>query len=89
MALGAAQRRIFWMVLREVLMLGCIGLAIGCFAVWQTTTFLKSFLFGLKPDDPLTLGAAAAILIVCATLAGYAPAWRASQVEPITALRHE
>jgi hypothetical protein len=60
MALGAAQRRIFWMVLSEVLLLAGVGLAVGLTATWETTAFLKSFLFGLKPDDPLTLGAAAA-----------------------------
>jgi macrolide transport system ATP-binding/permease protein len=43
----------------------------------------------LKPNDPLTLVAAAAILIACAALAGYAPAWRASRIDPMTALRHE
>jgi macrolide transport system ATP-binding/permease protein len=89
MALGAARRRIVWMVLREVLLLGAVGVLIGSAAVWETTTFLQSFLFGLKPNDPLTLGTTAAILIACAALAGYAPAWRASRIDPMTALRHE
>jgi len=89
MALGAARGQIVWMVMREVLAMAGVGLLIGSAAAWQTTAFLKSFLFGLKPDDPLTLGAAAAILILCAFLAGYAPARRASRVEPMIALRHE
>ena len=89
MALGAAQRRIVWMVLREVLLLGGVGLVVGLTATWETTAFLKSFLFGLKPDDPLTLGAAAPILIAAAMLAGFVPAWRAARIDPMAALRHE
>ena len=89
MALGAARWRILWMVLRQVLILGGVGLLIGSVAVWETTTFLKSFLFGLKPNDPLTLACAGALLVGCAILAGYAPAWRASRIDPMTALRHE
>jgi macrolide transport system ATP-binding/permease protein len=89
MALGAERQRIVRMVLSEVLILGGAGLVVGMAAVWETTAFLKSFLFGLKPDDPLALGGAVAILTACAILAGYAPAWRASRIDPMTALRHE
>jgi predicted permease len=89
MALGAARRRIVWMVLREVLVLAGAGLAVGFAAVWETTVFLKSFLFGLKPTDPVALGVSVAILIACALVAGYAPAWRASRIDPMVALRHE
>jgi macrolide transport system ATP-binding/permease protein len=89
MALGAARAKIVWMILRQVLLLGALGVAVGLIAVWETTTFLKSFLFGLQPNDPTTLFGAALILAVCAILAGYAPAWRASRIEPIVALRHE
>jgi macrolide transport system ATP-binding/permease protein len=89
MALGAVRRRIVWMVLREVLVLAIIGLGVGFIAVLETTAFLKSFLFGLQPNDPLALTAAAAILIACAFLAGYTPAWRAARIDPMVALRHE
>ena len=89
MALGAMRSNIIWMIIWEVLVLAGIGLIVGLAAVWQTTTFLKSFLFGLKPNDPWTLCAAAALLIACALLAGYAPAWRAACVDPASALRHE
>jgi ABC-type lipoprotein release transport system permease subunit len=58
-------------------------------AVWETTAFLKSYLFGLQPNDPMTLAGAVAILAACAILAGYAPAWRASRINPMVALRHE
>jgi predicted permease len=89
MALGAERTRIIWMVLRQVLLLGSIGLAIGFIAVWQTTAVLKSYLFGLQPNDPITIAGAVAILAACAILAGYAPAWRASRINPMVALRHE
>lgn len=89
MALGAARTRIVWMVLRQVLLLGGIGVTLGLIAVWETTTFLKSFLFGLQPNDPATLIGAAVVLSACAILAGYAPAWRASRIDPMAALRHE
>jgi predicted permease len=89
MALGAERRRIIWMVLRQVLFLGAVGVLIGMAAVWETTAFLKSYLFGLQPNDPMTLAGAVAILSACAILSGYAPAWRASRIDPMTALRHE
>jgi ABC-type antimicrobial peptide transport system permease subunit len=89
MALGAVRRSIIWIVLREVLVLAVIGLALGFLMALETTAFLKSFLFGLRPNDPLALAAAAAILIACALLAGYTPAWRAARIDPMAALRHE
>jgi ABC-type antimicrobial peptide transport system permease subunit len=72
-----------------VLLLGGVGLVVGLAATWETTAFLKAFLFGLKPDDPWTLGAAAAILMAAAMLAGFVPAWRAARIDPMVALRHE
>jgi macrolide transport system ATP-binding/permease protein len=89
MALGAERRRVLWMVLREVLTMGCIGLTIGLAAAWETTAFLRSFLFGVKPNDPVVLGGAVAMLIACAIGAGYGPAARAARIDPIAALRHE
>ena len=89
MALGAMKRRILWIVVSEVLILGIIGLVIGFGALWELTTYLKSFLWGLAPHDPLTFAAAALILITCTVLAGWVPAWRAARIDPMAALRHE
>lgn len=89
MALGAERQRVMWMVMGEVLALGAAGLAIGLAGAWEATAFLQSYLFGVKPNDPLTLCGAAGILIGCTVLAGYGPAARASRVDPMTALRHE
>jgi predicted permease len=89
MALGATRRRVVWMILREVAALSAFGLVIGLAAAYQTTTFVKSFLFGVKPNDPLAIGGSVAILIACALLAGYLPAFRASHIDPMAALRNE
>jgi macrolide transport system ATP-binding/permease protein len=89
MALGATRGLVVWMVLREVITLTIFGLAIGVAAAYQTTTFLKSFLFGVKPNDPVTVATSIGILVICALLAGYVPALRASRIDPMAALRNE
>jgi macrolide transport system ATP-binding/permease protein len=89
MALGAERRGIIWMVLREVLALASAGLLIGLAAAWETTHFLAPLLYGTKPNDPQAISLAVAILIAAALAAGYTPAWRASRIDPMTALRHE
>jgi len=89
MALGAERRRIIWMVLREVFALGAAGLAIGLAVAWVSTRFVESFLFGVKRHDPLALVASVLLLLAVAFVAGYAPAWKASRIDPMAALRHE
>jgi macrolide transport system ATP-binding/permease protein len=89
MALGAQRRRLMWMVLREVLTMALIGLALGLTAALAATRLVESFLFEMKPNDPAALTAAAVGLLAAAVLAGYGPAWRASRVDPWTALRDE
>jgi predicted permease len=89
MALGAERRRLLWMVLREALALGVAGLAIGLPAALAASRFVQSFLFQMKPNDPLALGLASATLVAAALLAGFGPAWRASRIDPWTALRDE
>ena len=77
------------MVLRDVLALVLAGAIIGLCLAWATTRFLESFLFGLKHNDPLVLSIAIVCMAVAAALAGYAPAHRASRIDPMLALRHE
>ncbi len=89
MALGAERHKIIWMVLREVLALAAAGLAIGLAVAWAATKSVESFLFGLKRNDPLSIGVSVLALVSAASLAGFAPAWKASRIDPLVALRHE
>ena len=89
MALGAQQSRVLRMVLQEVAILIMIGLAVGLGAALATTRFVASFLYGVEPNDPWTLSLAAAVLALAAALAGFVPARRASNLDPMAALREE
>ena len=89
MALGAEQKMILWMVLREVLLLAAIGMAVGFFAAAASTRLIRSMLYEVSPNDPITLVFAGAVLLSVATLAGYLPARRAARLDPMTTLREE
>ena len=89
MALGAQRGAVVWMVLRRVLLLAALGLAISLPAALSASRLVKSFLFDTQPNDPGTLALATVVLITAVILAGYAPARRASRIDPLAALRHE
>jgi len=88
-ALGAQGSDVMRMVMRDTLLMILIGLAIGLGASIMVSRLIASLLFGLSPNDPLTIGLAASALAAVALLAGYLPAARAARVEPMVALRHE
>jgi putative ABC transport system permease protein len=88
-ALGAGRRDVLWMVLREGLLLGAVGGAVGLAAAFALTRLLASFLFGVTATDPLSFVLAATFLVVVVLAASYLPARRASRIDPITALRAE
>jgi predicted permease len=88
-ALGASRTRVVGLVLREATLLLALGLVIGAgFAIWAGRA-AASLVYGMKPGDPLTLGAAVALLALVALAASYAPASRASRLQPMDALREE
>ncbi len=89
MAVGARRGAVVWMVLRRVLILVAVGLAISVPAALIGSRLVKSFLFETQPNDPGTLVVAGGILLSAAMLAGYAPARRASRIDPLAALRSE
>ncbi len=88
-AMGAQRSAVLWMVLRHVLLLAAAGLAISVPAALSTSRLVKSFLFETQPNDPRALALAGIVLLIAAILAGYAPAWRASRIDPLSALRNE
>ena len=88
-ALGARQGQVVGMVLREAGWLLVAGVAAGLALSLIAGRSANSLLFGLKPYDPLTLGAAVAVLAAIAGLASFVPARRASKVDPMVALRYE
>ena len=74
------------MVFRESLTLVAIGLAIGLPVVAAVSRLIGTMLFEVSPTDPATVAAAMLVLLVVGASSGYLPAWRASRVDPLTAL---
>jgi len=89
MALGAHMRDVLRIVLAQSLQLLAIGLCIGLPVAFVLTRLLAQWLFGVTPLDAVTYTSVALILILVALAASYAPARRAAQVDPTTALRYE
>jgi ABC-type antimicrobial peptide transport system permease subunit len=89
MALGAARTTVIRSVLREALFLGLLGIAIGLPMTLGVVRLLASFLFGVAATDPFTFAVSTSILATVSLIAGLIPAWRASRVDPMVALRHE
>lgn len=89
MALGANQRQILAMILGGGTRLAGLGILIGAVGALGLTRFIRSFLYGVSPSDPLTFTAISLILAGVALLASYVPARRAMRVDPNTALRYE
>lgn len=88
-ALGANRRDVLSMVMTEGLAMTVIGVAAGIVAGIGLTHWIASFMYGVKPTDPLTFASVSALLIVVASLACCVPALRAMRVDPVVALRHE
>ncbi len=92
MALGADRSRVLKMILRQGMTLTLIGITLGLGGAYVLTRYLESLtsmLFGVKPRDPLTYAATAALLIAVSLIACFVPARRATRVNPMVALRCE
>jgi len=89
MALGADARRVRGMVLRQVAMMTRVGRVIALAAALALGRTAQSLLFGLAPHDPVVVIGSVVVLTLVALAAGFLPAYRASTVDPIKALRYE
>jgi ABC-type antimicrobial peptide transport system permease subunit len=89
LALGTGRASLLKLVLREVALLTALGVAIAIPVALAVTRLVRSELYGIVPNDPLSIAAAALVLASVALLAGYIPAERATRVDPLTALRYE
>ncbi|HEY8520841.1 MAG TPA: FtsX-like permease family protein [Gammaproteobacteria bacterium] len=89
MALGATRSRVLRLALRHVLALGLAGVAIGLPLAMLASRSVERFLWGVSSTDPIALAGSGIAVLLAVALAGYAPARRASKVQPMTALRTE
>jgi putative ABC transport system permease protein len=89
MALGAQPAQVGRMVVTQSLRVAAVGIVIGLGAALATTRVMQSLLFNVSPTDPVTLGSVAVLLALLGALAAYAPARRATKVDPVEVLRRE
>ena len=87
MALGATRERVQMDVIKKTLRLAITGIIVGTVMSFAVAKGISSLLFGTKPTDPLTFTGMILLLIAVAFAAGYIPAWRASRINPMNALR--
>jgi predicted permease len=86
-ALGAEPWRVARLVVRDALLVALSGIAIGAPIGIAAATLLRATLFGVRPFDPMSLGASVGLLVATVVVASYLPAWRAARVSPLEALR--
>jgi ABC-type antimicrobial peptide transport system permease subunit len=89
MALGADSRLVMWSVLRRALSLMAIGASLGMAGALALTRALAGLLYDVRPTDTTTFAGSAVLLATVAVGASLVPAWRATRVDPVIALRAE
>jgi ABC-type antimicrobial peptide transport system permease subunit len=89
LALGANPPRLRAMVLKQVGVMALVGLGLGLAAAFGLGRAAEAVLFGLSGRDPAIFTAATAVIAVVVLVASWLPAWRASRIAPIEALRYE
>ena len=89
MALGAGRETVLRSVIAHGLTFALIGLAAGLAVALLLTRLMEALLFEVRPNDPATLAGVPALITVVAAAASLVPAFRATRVDPIAALREE
>jgi ABC-type antimicrobial peptide transport system permease subunit len=87
LALGSTLASVRWLILKESIAVIAVGIATGIMLSLAVARVGRILLFGLTAQDPITLATAATLLLIVALCAAAIPAWRASRVNPIEALR--
>jgi predicted permease len=88
-AIGAGRAQVLRMVIGNGLVLALAGIGLGVAAAWWATGLMRGLLHDVTPGDPATFAAVALVLAAVATLASLVPAWRATRVDPVVALKAE
>ena len=89
MAVGATRSSIHNLILREGMKLVCIGLGLGLAGALAATRVLRNQLFGISPQDPVTLLLISGVLLLATVIACCVPAYHATRIDPMAALRCE
>ena len=89
LSVGASPRGVLWLILTQGLRIAGVGIVLGIGGSLMTTRLLRGFLFGTDPWDPLTFAYVTVLVLLLATAATALPAWRATRINPVSALRHE
>jgi putative ABC transport system permease protein len=89
MALGARPPQVLRMVVGQAMALAAIGITVGAALSLAMSRLMEGLLFGVRPADPVTFTAVAAVLAAVAATASYVPGRRATRVDPVVALRSE
>jgi putative ABC transport system permease protein len=87
LAIGADGSQVLRMILRQGMTLALVGIAIGLAVAFLLTGLMRTLLYQVQPGDPLTFVVVAVVLLVVTLVASYLPAWRATKVSPLIALR--
>jgi ABC-type antimicrobial peptide transport system permease subunit len=86
-AIGASHGGIIGLILSQGLWKAGVGVVIGLVGALLLSSYMTSLLFGVEPTEPVVYAMVAAVLIAVAALASYLPAWRATRIDPLEALR--
>ena len=89
LALGAPRKSVQWMILKEAFVLLVAGVVLGGILLYTTVRFIQGMLYRISAFDPVTLVTVIALLAVVAFVSAFVPAFRASRVDPMVALRYE